>query len=212
MKKRVTGLLLIMTVVMTVFAGCGKIKFEPETSSIYVKKDGTVISADMEPFEGSNYSEDELKTYVENAVKAYNSAKGAPAEAYADEKDKDTVLPVKVNSLKVDKGTASLFLEYAGCGDYLTFTGTAGTEGGIYRLELSTVGETTLEGTFKNAKGEDVTLDGVTKKDSNPVVIVEGPVTMQVEGTIQFVSTGVTVDGKRTVTTPAGSVSYIVFK
>ena len=145
-------------------------------------------------------------------MKAYNSAKGAPAEAYADEKDKDTVLPVKVNSLKVDKGTASLFLEYAGCGDYLTFTGTAGTEGGINRLELSTVGETTLEGTFKNAKGEDVTLDGVTKKDSNPVVIVEGPVTMQVEGTIQFVSTGVTVDGKRTVTTPAGSVSYIVFK
>ena len=57
-----------------------------------------------------------------------------------------------------------------------------------------------------------MTLDGVTKKDSNPVVIVEGPVTMQVEGTIQFVSTGVTVDGKRTVTTPAGSVSYIVFK
>ncbi|MCI8549275.1 MAG: hypothetical protein HFI68_01565 [Lachnospiraceae bacterium] len=212
MKRKTAGLIMAAVMAVTVLAGCGKVKFEPEASSIYVKKDGTVISADIEAFEGSNYSEDELKTYVEEAVKEYNSEHGANAEAYVDEDDKDTVLPVKINSLTVENGTASLFLEYEKCGDYLEFVGTSGMKGAIGRLELSTVGETSFSGNFQNSKGEDVTMEGVTKKEGNPVVIIDGPVTMQVEGSIQYVSTGVTIVDKHTVTTPAESVSFIVFK
>ncbi len=212
MKRKTAGLIMAAVMAVTVLAGCGKVKFEPEVSSIYVKKDGTVISADMEAFEGSNYSEDELKTYVEEAVKEYNSEHGANAEAYVDEDDKDTVLPVKINSLTVENGTASLFLEYEKCGDYLEFVGTSGMKGAINRLELSTVGETSFSGNFQNSKGEDVTMEGATKKEGNPVVIIDGPVTMQVEGSIQYVSTGVTIVDKHTVTTPAEGVSFIVFK
>ena len=209
MKKKVTALLMALLAVMTVFSGCGKAKFEPETSSIYVKKDGTVVSADIESFEGSNYSEDELKAYVEEAVKAYNGAHGAASEAYA---DKETSLPVAIDSLEVKEGMAYLYLNYAGCGDYLDFTGTAGMENGISTLEKTTVAEMSLSGNFQNAKGEDVTLDGVTKNGKYHVVKIEGPVTMQIEGTVKYVSTGVTVDSKNTVTTPAAVVSYIVFK
>ncbi len=212
MKKKVTVLLAAVLAVMTVFSscsGCGKVKFEPESSSIYVRKDGTVVSADIEGFEGSNYSEDELKAYVEEAVKAYNGEHGALAEAY---EDKETSLPVAIESLEVKDGTASLFLNYAGCGDYLDFTGTAGMEGGISVLEKATVAEMSLSGNFQNAKGEDAALDGVTKNGKYHVVKIEGPVTMQVEGTVKYVSTGVTIDGKHTVTTPAAVVSYIVFK
>ncbi|MCI8466186.1 MAG: hypothetical protein HFI63_10110 [Lachnospiraceae bacterium] len=213
MKKRAVGLMMAAVLAVTVLAGCGgKVKFEPETSSIYVKKDGTVISADLEDFEGSNYNESELRTYVEDAVKEYNSEHGAASEAYVDEKDEDTILPVKIHSLAVEEGIASLFLEYEKCGDYLEFTGNSGTENGLSRLELSTVGETSFSGNFKNAKGEDVTLEGVTKKEKNPVVILEGAVTIQVEGTVQYASAGVTLVDKHTVTTPADSVSYIVFK
>lgn len=213
MKKRAAGLMMAAVLAVTVLAGCGgKVKYEPEASSIYVKKDGTVTSADIEDFVGNNYSEAELRTYVEEAVKEYNSEHGAAAEAYVDEEDKEASLPVQVSSLTVEDGVASLFLEYEKCGDYLEFTGNSGTENGISSLELSTVGETSFSGNFKNAKGEDVALEGVTKTEKNPVVILEGAVTIQVEGNIQYVSASATIVDKHTVTTQAGSVTYIVFK
>ena len=213
MKRRTAGLMMAMVLAVTILAGCGgKVKFEPQTSSIFVKKDGTVVSADMEDFIGNNYSETELKTYVEDAVKEYNSEHGAAAEAYVDEDDEEASLPVKINSLAVEEGVATLLLEYEKCSDYLEFTGNSGTENGVSRLELSTVGETSLSGNFKNAKGEDVTLEGVAKKEKNSVVIVEGAVTVQVEGKVQYMSAGAALVDKHTVTAKAGEVTYIVFK
>ncbi|MCI9487967.1 MAG: hypothetical protein HFI64_13595 [Lachnospiraceae bacterium] len=213
MKRRTAGLMMAMVLAVTILAGCGgKVKFEPQTSSIFVKKDGTVVSADMEDFIGNNYSETELKTYVEDAVKEYNSEHGAAAEAYVDEDDEEASLPVKINSLAVEEGVATLLLEYEKCSDYLEFTGNSGTENGVSRLELSTVSETSLSGNFKNAKGEDVTLEGVAKKEKNSVVIVEGAVTVQVEGKVQYMSAGAALVDKHTVTAKAGEVTYIVFK
>ncbi len=213
MKRRTAGLMMAAVLAAAVLAGCGdKVKFEPTVSSIYVKKDGTVVSADIEDFVGNNYSEAELKTYVEDAVKEYNSEHGAPAEAYVDEDDEEASLPVQINSLTVEEGAASLLLEYERCSDYLEFTGTSGTENGVSRLELSTVGETSLSGNFQNAKGEDVTLEGVTKKEKNSVVILEGAATVQVEGKIQYMSAGAVLIDKYTVAAKAGGVTYIVFK
>ncbi len=213
MKRRTAGLMMAVVLAVTALAGCGgKVKFEPQASSIFVRKDGTVVSADIEDFVGNNYSEAELKTYVEDAVKEYNSEHGAAAEAYVDEEDEEASLPVKIDSLTVEEGVASLLLGYEGCSDYLEFTGNSGTESGVSRLEFSTVGETSFSGNFKNAKGEDVTLEGVTKKEKNPVVIVEGAVTVQVEGNVQYVSAGAALVDKHTVTAKAGEVTYIVFK
>ena len=213
MKKKTAGLMMAAVLALAALVGCGgKVKFEPTVSSIYVKKDGTVVSADIEDFVGNNYSEAELKTYVEDAVKEYKSEHGAEAEAYVDEEDKEASLPIQITSLTVEEGVASLLLAYEKCGDYLEFTGTSGTENGVSRLELSTVGETSLSGNFQNAKGEDVTLEGVTKKEKNSVVIIEGAVTIQVEGKIQYVSAGATLIDKYTVATKAGDVTYIVFK
>ena len=207
-KKKTAAAALSALALMTALSGCGS-KFKPDTSSIYVKKDGTVVSADIESFEGSNYSEEELTTYVEDAVKLYNSEHGAESAAY---EEKDMELPVEVDSLKVEDGTATLYLNYETCNDYMEFTGTAGMENGISQMEKSTVEEMGVEGDFQNADGEDVALADVQDKGSYHVVKVDGPVTMQVEGKVRYVSKGVTVDSKNTVTTPAGAVSYIVFK
>ncbi len=207
-KKKTAAAALSALALMTALSGCGS-KFKPDTSSIYVKKDGTVVSADIESFEGSNYSEEELTTYVEDAVKLYNSEHGAESAAY---EEKDMELPVEVDSLKVEDGTATLYLNYETCSDYMEFTGTAGMENGISQMEKSTVEEMGVEGDFQNADGEDVALADVQDKGSYHVVKVDGPVTMQVEGKVRYVSKGVTVDSKNTVTTPAGAVSYIVFK
>ena len=124
MKRRTAGLMMAVVLAVTALAGCGgKVKFEPQASSIFVRKDGTVVSADIEDFVGNNYSEAELKTYVEDAVKEYNSEHGAAAEAYVDEEDEEASLPVKIDSLTVEEGVASLLLGYEGCSDYLEFTG-----------------------------------------------------------------------------------------
>ena len=146
---------------------------------------------------------------MEDAVKLYNSEQGAEASAHA---EKGETLPVEVESLKVEDGVASLFLNYETCEDYMEFTGTAGMEEGIADMEKSTVGAMSLEGSFKNADGEDVPLADVQEKEDYHVVEVDGPVTMQIEGKVQFVSSGVTVLYVYLLTTPAGEVSYIVFK
>ena len=43
-------------------------------------------------------------------------------------------------------------------------------------------------------------------------MIVEGAVTVQVEGKVQYMSAGAALVDKHTVTAKAGEVTYIVFK
>ena len=215
MRKKSAFFLMMLLAVTVLFSGCGcgsRITFEPESSRIYVKKDGSVVSADIETFTGSNYNADELTAYVEQAVSSYNEEHGSQALAYQDDADKNTTLPVAVQSLNVENEIATLFLDYASCGDYLEFNGTAGMTGGISTLQKSTVAELAPEGSFQNADGEDTALEDVLENEKYHVVEIEGGVTMQVEGTVRYVTTGVTVDDEHTVTTPDSGICYIVFR
>ena len=51
----------------------GKTAFAPTETSLYVTKEGTVTSADVESCENDYYSADELKAYAEEMLGAFES-------------------------------------------------------------------------------------------------------------------------------------------
>ena len=69
-----------------------------------------------------------------------------------------------------------------------------------------------LSGSFIDVAGQAVTVDKVMKKDSYHVVVCEGATVLQVQGEIKYMSTNITYINSATVETPAGEVSYIVYK
>ena len=53
--------------------GVGKTAFAPTETSLYVTKEGTVTSADVEICENDYYSADELKAYAQEMLDAFES-------------------------------------------------------------------------------------------------------------------------------------------
>ncbi|MGN0294754.1 MAG: lipoprotein [Lachnospiraceae bacterium] len=192
--------------------GCGQ-KGELDTTSVYIRKDGSVASAVYEPFDTKAYSKDELKSFVEDAVIAYNQKNAGTAAAYT--KDSDEPLSVAVTSLDFQDGDAVLKMEYASCDDYLQFNK---SEGSLVQMASGTVSgakEAGIDlGSFEllNFEGTDK-IDGSDVDDGYYVVFVEGSSTIMVEGSIQYATADVKIEDKDTAQVSSeGALSCIVFK
>ena len=74
MKKGQTAaaILLLSLALNGCGGGNGTTAFAPSESSLYVTKEGTVTSADVESYENDYYSADELKAYAEEMKQGYN--------------------------------------------------------------------------------------------------------------------------------------------
>ena len=85
--KKISRYLLLAAVVMAVFAasGCARSDkgavFDPDQSSIFVKKDGSVLSASVEHSDQNYYSEEELKSFMEGRLSEFNAAQGRGGQA-----------------------------------------------------------------------------------------------------------------------------------
>ena len=192
--------------------GCGQ-KDELDTTSVYIRKDGSVASAVYEPFDTKTYSKDELKRFVEDAVIAYNQKNAGTAAAYM--KDSDEPLSVAVTSLDFQDGDAVLKMEYASCDDYLQFNE---SEGSLVQMASGTVSGAKKSGidldSFEllNFEGTDK-IDGSDVDDGYYVVFVEGTSTIMVEGSIKYATADVKLEDKDTAQVSSeGALSCIIFK
>lgn len=82
---------------ISMLAGCGK-SLDADTDTVYVQKNGTVLSVDVETLDKDYYDETELKDYVTDAVSTYTGEHGKSA--------------VKLENLSVKDGTATLKMKY----------------------------------------------------------------------------------------------------
>ena len=82
---------------ISMLAGCGK-SLDADTDTVYVQKNGTVLSVDVETLDKDYYDETELKDYVTDAVSTYTGEHGKSA--------------VKLENLSVKDGTAILKMKY----------------------------------------------------------------------------------------------------
>lgn len=94
-------------------SGCGIL------DTVYVQKNGTVLSVDVETLDKDYYDETELKDYVTDAVSTYTGEHGKSA--------------VKLENLSVKDGTATLKMKYKTPEDYTGFNGIELYEGKVVK-------------------------------------------------------------------------------
>ena len=142
---------------ISMLAGCGK-SLDADTDTVYVQKNGTVLSVDVETLDKDYYDETELKDYVTDAVSTYTGEHGKSA--------------VKLENLSVKDGTATLKMKYKTPEDYTGFNGIELYEGKVvkalaagydFKTDFVSVEDGKVTGTATKEEiysGEDLKVDG----------------------------------------------------
>ena len=195
MKKGQTAaaILLLSLALNGCGGGNGTTAFAPTESSLYVTKEGTVTSADVETYENDYYSADELKAYAEEMLGVFESG----------------------------NQSAKLLITFPDAEEYIRFAEEyPDTESGIRieSLDVVSVPDGVEKGyivgsTFYKAGDENTEVSAVdiTKQKKLYVVCVKGSAKIQTDGQVRYVSEGVTLNGSM-AETPEGETSYIIFK
>ena len=82
---------------ISMLAGCGK-SLDADTDTVYVQKNGTVLSVDVETLDKDYYDETELKDYVTDAVSTYTGEHGKSAVRVEDGKVTGTATKEEIYS------------------------------------------------------------------------------------------------------------------
>lgn len=208
----ITGMMVLA------MAGCSSVKFEPTENSIFVKKDKTVVSfetvsVDNSAFDTPRYDENEMKTFLETAVKEYNKETCGQDLAYLE--DKKTELNISIDEFKVENQNAMAKLNYKSAEDYLKFNGTEDSES-VKDLIIGTVADGINSGLdfsgMVNVDGSAADVESIQKNKKYSLVALTGPVRMVVEGKVQYMSAGVSLSDENTVVTSGDETVYIIFK
>lgn len=172
--KKFGCMVLGLCLCMGLLAGCGT-TVEGESSVVYVEKNGTVISLDVEELAQDYYDAEELENFVNDAVSEYTEEHGRSS--------------VKVQELTVEEGTARLQMQYKTADDYSAFNGIELYQGKV--IDSLAAGYV-FDGEF--ARVEDGKVIGAATKqeiyaeDDLKVVIIRANTDVQVAGEICFVS------------------------
>lgn len=197
--------------------------FKPETSSIYITKDGVIFSGMVESFDTNkkeNYREESLQRFVLEEVALYNESLGA-LKAAQNEEGKEP-LPVAVQSCDLRDGCVTAVYRYRDSESFLDFGRQYfGASDRVKGFMVCSVEEARKAGWLEGAglvklqkNGEEKALGNreLDKLDKGRVVWVETdyPVEIQVEGRVRYVTEGVVVVDKNTAQVPAGAY-YLLF-
>lgn len=210
-RKGLAGLILVTTVL----GGCGSSGGPSlDSTSVYLRQDGSVASAVYEEFDTDSYSLDELKAFVEDAVRAYNQEAVGAAEAYMDNKGK-TPLDIAISSLETKNGQAVLKMEYASAEDYIAFNQQDET---LTQLASGTVDGAKAAG-IDLSKVDLVSTDGKQELTAAElggdyfIVFAEGNAELMVEGKIAYASEDVKLDGSsKAIIDSKEDISCIIYK
>jgi hypothetical protein len=174
--------------------GCGA-SYAADESTVFVRKDGSVVTTDVEEFDADTYDEADFKSYVEDAISAYNGESGEKT--------------VKLKNLSVKDGKATLTIAYDSAEDYTDFTGISLFSGSV--AEALAAGYS-FDDDFVKVQNDEFlacSTDEFLNEAGYRVAIIRGDARVQVQGTIAYVTTTNTtyVDGK-TIQIAAGTSIY----
>lgn len=102
-------LLVIIILGVFVFGSCGTDYTKTDMNTVYVLKDGKIVSTDLETFDEKKYSQEELESYVAGIIDTYNKENGEDS--------------MKQKSLSIEEKAAKLVLEYANADVYEAVNG-----------------------------------------------------------------------------------------
>ncbi len=175
MKKRMVALGCCIGMSMLLGA-CGA-KLDVQENTIALQRNGKILEAAVESFDQSYYDQEELDTYVQNAVDDYTAEHGKKS--------------VSVTDSKVEEKKAYLTLQYENAETFSDFTGIQCFSGSIveaqsagYDFDLDFYPVTDGKADTKAVKGSTLLDD-----DDLKVLIVKENSDLIVPGKIAYVST-----------------------
>ena len=117
----------------------------------------------------------------------------------------------------MENGTARVLIEFPSSEEYLRFSELYPEEDGALKsLDIVSVPDGVTKGylvgaSFVDAEGASVPYDEITKQNKLFVAAVEGSANIATDGTLRYVSEGVTLEGGL-CRTPEKGISYLVFQ
>ena len=168
-------LILIVILGIFIFGSCGTDYAEADTNTVFVLKDGKIVSTDVENFDEKKYDEAELESYVADIVDTYNKKNGEDS--------------LKQKEFSVEENVATLVLEYANGDVYEDISGVEFFTGTIKEAQKAGY---TFDVNFAQMKdGKAVAADAkdFVKGEDYKVVIIKSNTKVVVPGEICFVST-----------------------
>ena len=171
-RSSVASSMLAMFTCAFLLTGCGK-GYDADTNTVFVEEDGKIVSVDMEAFDKNDYSEKDLKSYIQEAIDSYN-AKNADS--------------VKKKKLSVKDNVATLVLEFADDNAYQEFSGTELFSGTIAEAKKEGYAFDTEFAKFSNGKVSLCEAKEILDKEELNVVIIKANTNVEVNGEILYVS------------------------
>ena len=168
-------LALVILLVVLFLNSCGSEYTKTDSSTVFVLKDGKIVSTDIEAFDEKNYEKKELEAYVKDIVDTYNTA---------NEKNS-----VKKKSLKVKDDVATLVLEYASDDVYKDVNGVELFTGTIKEAQEAGYQFDTEFAKMSDGKALLAALEDFANEEGYKVVIIKSNTKVVVPGDVCFVST-----------------------
>ena len=175
MKKRVAA--LGCCIGMSVLLGACGTKLDVQENTIALQRNGKILEAAVETFDQSYYKEDELNSYIQNAVDDYTAEHGKKS--------------VSVTESKVEEKKAYLTLQYENAETFQDFSGIECFSGSI--VEAQSAGYDFEQDFYPvtDGKADKKTVRGssLLEDDDLKVLIVKENSDLIVPGKIAYVST-----------------------
>lgn len=195
---KIRRMLLAAAVLSLLLSGCGAAN-DVDTTTVVIKKDGTVEENIITDFDKDYYSVDGLEQMLNEQIQAYNRTAGT-----------DTV---KLDSVEEKEGENRVKAKiiYSGGEDYSLIHNQVffcGTVSDAYNAGYAFVPMIDQESGTAVSEGE------ILELGSKKIVISEEAVNISVSGKISHVSEGVTLTDKKTAVLPddGEKLSYIIYE
>lgn len=168
-------LILIVLLAVYVFGSCGIDYEKADMNTVYVLKNGKIVSTDIEAFDEKTYNKEKLEAYIDDVVDTYNKENGEDS--------------LKKKYYMVENDIATVVLEYANADIYEAVNAVEIFSGTI--KEAQKAGYTFDTGFAKMVEGKAVTAtaDDFVGGEDYKVLIIKSNTKVVLPGEVCYVST-----------------------
>ena len=167
--------ILILILGIFVFGSCGTNYAKTDMNTVFVLKDGKIVSTDLETFDGKQYDADELESYVAGVIDTYNKENGEDS--------------LKQKKFSVEENTATLILEYANADVYEEVNGVEIFAGTVKDAQKAGYAFDVNFAQMKDGKAVVADANDFVNGEEYKVIIIKSNVKVVVPGEVCFVST-----------------------
>lgn len=153
--------------------GCGT-DYNTAEDTIFLLKNGKVVSTDVEDFDTDTYKKEDLEKFIDEAIETYNLEHGKGA--------------VEKKKLQIKDNTAVLTMEYETAEDYAAFNGSELFSGSIAESLTAGYKYDTQFALLDGDKPKFYEADQILEQDGWKVVVFKGDANIHVAGKIVYAS------------------------